>query len=86
MIKKIFWVGIGIGIGVLAVGKINQVRTATSKDGLNRAVGRLADSLAATGEAFRDGMSGRESELRTALGLASDAQGAQASPATARRY
>jgi hypothetical protein len=85
MIKKIFWVGIGIGIGVLAVGKVNEVRNAASKDGLNRAVGRLADSLGATADAFRSGMAGREAELRSALGLDADVPAAPA-PTPLRRH
>ena len=69
MIKKIFWVGIGIGIGALAVRKLGEVRNAASTDGLNRAVARVVDGLADTADAFREGMTGREVELRAALGL-----------------
>lgn len=69
MIKKLFWVGIGVGVGVLAARKVGSVKQGLGRDGLNRSVGRLADALAYSADAFRDGMHGREAELRTALGL-----------------
>ncbi|WP_372699183.1 hypothetical protein [Arthrobacter sp. JSM 101049] len=69
MVKKLFWVGIGVGVGVLATRKVGSLRQNLGRDGLNRSVGRLADALAYSADAFRDGMHGREAELRTALGL-----------------
>ncbi|HXD28386.1 MAG TPA: hypothetical protein VN621_06470 [Arthrobacter sp.] len=69
MVKKIFWVGIGLGVGVLATRKVASLRQNLGRDGLNRSVGRLADALAYSADAFRDGMHGREAELRSALGL-----------------
>lgn len=69
MVKKLFWVGIGVGVGVLATRKVNSLRQNLGRDGLNRSVGRLADALAYSADAFRDGMHGREAELRSALGL-----------------
>lgn len=69
MIKKLFWVGIGVGVGVLAARKVATVKQGLGRDSLNRSVGRLADAMTTSAEAFRDGMHGREAELRTALGL-----------------
>lgn len=69
MIKKLFWVGIGVGVGVLAARKVGSMKQNLGRDGLNRSVGRLADALSFSAEAFRDGMHGRETELRAALGL-----------------
>ncbi|OIH84305.1 hypothetical protein BLJ79_12665 [Arthrobacter sp. UCD-GKA] len=67
--KKLFWVGIGIGVGVLAARKLSEARGLASADGLNRTVGRISDSLHEVAEAFRTGMNERETELRQALGL-----------------
>lgn len=69
MIKKLFWIGIGVGVGVLAARKVATVKQGLGREGLNRSVGRLADAMTTSAEAFRDGMHGRETELRTALGL-----------------
>ena len=43
--KKLFWVGIGIGVGVLAARKLTEAKDLAGPDGLNRTVGRLGDSL-----------------------------------------
>lgn len=75
--KKIFWVGIGIGIGVLAARRLASAKDMVGPDGLNRAVGRFADSLHDVADAFREGMNERETELKAALGVA-DAAGPHA--------
>lgn len=75
MIRKLFWVGIGVGVGVLAARKAATVKQSLGREGLNRSVGRLADALAYSADAFREGMHGRETELRTALGLDQPAGG-----------
>lgn len=67
--KKLFWVGIGIGVGVLVARKLNEAKDLASADGMNRAVGRISDSLHEVADAFRSGMNERETELRMALGL-----------------
>ncbi|MBG6083447.1 hypothetical protein [Zhihengliuella flava] len=69
MLKKIFWVGIGIGVGALAYRKLSEAKDMASPAGLNRAVGRLGDEAAATLAAFRHGMTSKEAELRASLGL-----------------
>jgi hypothetical protein len=67
--KKLFWVGIGIGVGVLTARKLGEAKNLASSDGLNRTVARISDSLQELAEAFRTGMNERETELRQALGL-----------------
>ena len=80
MFKRILWVGIGVGIGALAARRIIQIRDAASAEGLNRTVARLADGFHDVADAFREGMSSRETELRAALGIAD----ADATPGTRR--
>lgn len=70
--KKIFWVGIGIGIGVLVARKLTSAKNMVGPDGLNRAVGRFSDSLHDVADAFREGMNERETELKAALGVTDD--------------
>jgi len=67
--KKIFWLGVGITIGVIAARKLAAAKGAIGPEGLNRAVGRAADSVHDFADALRDNMATREGELRTALGL-----------------
>jgi hypothetical protein len=67
--KRIFWMGLGVAVGVIAFRKLTEARSAVSPEGLNRAVGRLADGVQSFAEAVRDGMQERETDLRTALGI-----------------
>ncbi|WP_431709368.1 hypothetical protein [Glutamicibacter uratoxydans] len=67
--KKIFWVAIGVGVGVLAAKKYQEVSSGAA---LNRQVGKYADQLSDIAQAFKTGMSQREEELRTALGVDQD--------------
>ncbi|MDV2976090.1 hypothetical protein [Glutamicibacter nicotianae] len=64
--KKLLWVSIGVGVGVLASKKYAEVSSGAA---LNRQVGKYADRAAEYWEAFRQGMSSREEELRSALGV-----------------
>jgi len=64
--KKIFWVSIGVGVGVLATKKYREISSGAA---LNRQVGRYTDRIADIAAAFREGMASREQELRSALGV-----------------
>jgi len=61
--------GIGVAIGVIAFRKITEARANFGPDGLNRAVGRLADGVYDFADAVRAGMNERELDLRAALGI-----------------
>ncbi|MBT8161382.1 hypothetical protein [Arthrobacter sp. NyZ413] len=61
--------GIGVAIGVIAFRKITEAQANIGPDGLNRAVGRLADGIYDFADAVRAGMQEREGELRSALGV-----------------
>lgn len=70
--NRIIWMGIGVAIGVIAFRKINEAQSNLGPEGLNRAVGRLADGLFDFAGAVREGMQERETELRAALGVDAD--------------
>ncbi|XAS69371.1 hypothetical protein V3C33_09025 [Micrococcaceae bacterium Sec5.7] len=67
--KRIVWMGIGVAIGVIAFRKITEAKSNLGPEGLNRAVGRLADGIYDFAGAVRDGMQERETDLRAALGI-----------------
>ncbi|WP_223933017.1 DUF6167 family protein [Arthrobacter sp. StoSoilB5] len=67
--KRIVWMGVGVAIGVIAFRKVTEAKANIGPDGLNRAVGRLADGLFDFADAVRSGMHEREEDLRAALGI-----------------
>lgn len=67
--NRIIWMGIGVAIGVIAFRKLTEAQSTLGPEGLNRAVGRLADGVYDFADAVRVGMRERETELRTALGV-----------------
>ena len=69
--KRIVWMGIGVANGVIAFRKVSQAQSSLGREGLNRAVGRLADGVYDFADAVRAGMRERETDLRTALGIES---------------
>ncbi|WP_181762575.1 MULTISPECIES: hypothetical protein [unclassified Pseudarthrobacter] len=74
--KRLVWMGIGVAIGVIAFRKVTEAQASMQStlgpQGLNRAVGRLTDGIYDFADALRDGMRERETDLRAALGVASD--------------
>ncbi|MDI2033051.1 hypothetical protein PJL15_00135 [Paenarthrobacter nitroguajacolicus] len=67
--------GIGVAIGVIALRKITEAQANLGPEGLNRAVGRMADGLFDFADAVRSGMHQREEDLRAALGIDDAAAG-----------
>ncbi|WP_178992618.1 hypothetical protein [Paenarthrobacter nitroguajacolicus] len=67
--KRIVWMGIGVAIGVIAFRKITEAQANLGPEGLNRAVGRMADGMFDFADAVRTGMHQREEDLRAALGI-----------------
>jgi hypothetical protein len=67
--KRIVWMGIGVAIGVIAFRKITDAQANLGPEGLNPAVGRIADGLFDFADAVRSGMHQREEDLRAALGI-----------------
>jgi hypothetical protein len=83
--NRIIWMGIGVAIGVIAFRKLTEAQSNLGPEGLNRAVGRLADGVYDFADAVRVGMHERESELRTALGVETGAETAVVAAPGARR-
>lgn len=73
--KRIFWMGIGVAVGVIAFRKISEAKAGIGPDGLNRAVARLADGVFDFADAVRAGMQEREDDLRASLGIAESDSG-----------
>lgn len=69
MIKRVFWMSVGVTIGVIAVRRLSDARNTLGPAGLSQAIGTAADALQNFADAFREGMNEREGELRTALGM-----------------
>ncbi|WP_426226034.1 DUF6167 family protein [Pseudarthrobacter sp. DSP2-3-2b1] len=67
--KRLVWMGIGVAIGVIAFRKVSEAQSNLGPEGLNRAVGRLADGFYDFADAVRSGMHERETDLRSALGV-----------------
>ncbi len=83
--NRIIWMGIGVAIGVIAFRKLTEAQSALGPEGLNRAVGRLADGVYDFADAVRVGMRDRETELRTALGVDAEPDGSAAGRSAVRR-
>lgn len=71
--KRLFWTGLGIAVGVMATRKITEAAAALTPAGMTD---RLSDSITVLGGAvrefgqdLRDAMWDREDELYEALGL-----------------
>ena len=73
MTKRLFWLLLGLVLGVYAVTRLRSRARQLSPAGVSSAVDKLADAVRDFGDEVRAGMDQREAELRDALGL--DAQG-----------
>lgn len=71
MIRRLFWLGVGVGIGAVVVRVVTRKAQAYTPTGLARStqesVGQLAGSLRNFVDEVRDGMADREYEIRTAF-------------------
>lgn len=65
--KRLFWVGVGVAIGVSATRKVNQVTQKATPAGVGASLGEglreLGAGLGAFGAEVRAGMNEREQEL-----------------------
>lgn len=71
--KRLFWLGLGLGAGVIGARKATQaaekLTPAGMTEGLASSIGNLGDAIRDFGQDVRDAMWDREEELRDALGL-----------------
>lgn len=70
--KRLFWLGLGVGIGVLVVRKVTKKAEAYTPKGLANAVSGLGDTFRAFAEDVREAMAEREDEMLDALGVNDD--------------
>jgi uncharacterized membrane protein len=72
-LKRLFWLGLGVGAGVVGARKATQaagkLTPAGMTEGLASSIGNLGDAIREFGQDVRDAMWDREEELREALGL-----------------
>ena len=73
MIRRLFWLSMGITIGVLVVRKLTKAAERLTPRGLAdtlaSSLGELAEALRDFGQDVRAAMSEREAELRESTGL-----------------
>lgn len=69
MMKRIFWVGVGVSLGVMITIKINQARDNVQPTNINRAVGQVQDRVGGFLDTLSASMRERETQLRDQLGL-----------------
>ena len=71
--KRLFWLAMGITIGVLVMRRLSQLAAKMTPNGmatsLSHALSDLADSISGFSHDVRAAMSERETELRAGAGL-----------------
>jgi hypothetical protein len=71
--RRLFYIALGATVGVLVVRKLTataeKLTPAGMQSGITGALGNLSDAIREFGAEVRAGMSEREVELRTGLGL-----------------
>lgn len=67
--KRIFWLIIGIAVGVYAVTRLKKKAQLLAPDSVQESAAKLAAAVRHFGDQVREGMAERETELRDALGI-----------------
>ena len=71
--RRLFWLAMGVTIGVLVMRKLSKMAAKLTPTGLAQglaaSLGELADALRDFGADVRDAMSEREAQLRAASGI-----------------
>ncbi len=78
--RRLFWVGLGATVGVLAVRKLTSAAKAYTPDGVAQGLSGFGEGLRELASAVRESMAERDAELRLALGIDEGAM----DPATAQ--
>ncbi|MCG7304230.1 hypothetical protein MHJ63_02880 [Pseudoglutamicibacter albus] len=67
--KKLFWLILGVSIGVMASRQLQRIRTQGVRSSADSVLDRTASVVESTIAAFKEGSAEREAELRSALGV-----------------
>ena len=67
--KKLFWLTLGVSIGVMASRQLQRIRTQGARSSADSILDRTANVVESTIAAFKQGSAEREAELRAALGV-----------------
>jgi hypothetical protein len=68
-VKRIFWLIVGIAVGVYAVTRLKKRAKVLAPEGMQESAAKLAAAVRHFGDQVREGMAERETELRDALGI-----------------
>jgi hypothetical protein len=68
-VRRLFWLGIGVAVGVLVVRRITKTAEAYTPKGLASAVSGLGDTVREFAADVRVAMAEREDEMLDALGV-----------------
>jgi len=72
--KRIFWLIVGIAVGVYAVTRLKKRAQVLAPAGMQESAAKLAAAVRHFGDQVREGMAERETELRDALGIENASQ------------
>jgi hypothetical protein len=67
--RRIFWMIIGIAVGVYAVTRLKKRVQVLAPESLQQSAAKVAAAIRHFGDEVREGMAERETELRDALGI-----------------
>jgi Family of unknown function (DUF6167) len=73
-VKRIFWLIIGIAVGVYAVTRLKKKAQILAPESVQESAAKLAAAVRHFGDQVREGMAERETELRDALGIENASQ------------
>jgi hypothetical protein len=68
-VKRIFWLIIGIAVGVYAVTRLKKRAQVLAPENMQESAAKLAAAVRHFGDQVREGLAERETELRDALGI-----------------
>jgi F0F1-type ATP synthase membrane subunit a len=67
--RRIFWLVVGVAVGVYAVTRLKKRAQQLAPDSLQQSAEKVASAIRHFGDEVRAGMAERETELRDALGI-----------------
>jgi len=81
-VKRIFWLIVGIAVGVYAVTRLKKRAQILAPDSVQESAAKLAAAVRHFGDQVREGMEERETELRDSLGIDTNGAMPPAPPTT----